>query len=165
MFYEGGGSIDGVKGYLLSVFAAAIICAIATRLMGDKGTHAVMTKLITGLALTFTVISPLAQVRLDRIPDWSSNYAEAGSKASEEGQRITREALSAGIKTRTETYILDKATALDVELKVEVTLSDEDIPRPKSVRLSGNASPYAKMRLTAIIAEDIGIKKEQQIWT
>lgn len=154
-----------MKGYLLSVFAAAMICAIVTRLMGSKGTHAVMTKLISGLVLTFTVISPLSQVHIDQIPDWIGDYSEAGAQASAAGQQMTREALSAGIKTRTEAYILDKATALDVELEVEVTLSDEDIPRPESVRLIGKASPYAKNRLTTIIAEDIGIKKEQQLWT
>ena len=63
------------------------------------------------------------------------------------------------IKQRTQAYILDKAQALNTVLEVEVTLSDDDIPVPLKVRLKGKISPYAKGRLQATIAEDLGIEK------
>jgi hypothetical protein len=60
---------------------------------------------------------------------------------------------------------LDKAQALNTALEVEVTLSDDEIPIPVKVRLSGKVSPYAKGRLQQIISEELGIERENQIWT
>jgi hypothetical protein len=46
-----------------------------------------------------------------------------------------------------------------------VTLSDELPPVPVEVRLSGDISPYIKTRLQSILEDDLGISKENQIWT
>lgn len=165
MLYDGGGGIEGIKSYLLGVFAAAIICAIVTRLMGDKGTHGAIAKLIAGLFLAFTVIHPVASVDLSGLTDWADGYSDDASEAVAAGESQMKSALAAGIKSRTEAYILDKAAALNVELKVEVTLSDDDIPVPTDISLFGKVSPYAKARLQAIISEDLGIEKERQTWT
>ena len=78
---------------------------------------------------------------------------------------MTKEAIAAGIKSRTQAYILDKAMALELQLQVEVVLSEDEIPVPEEVRLAGKASPYAKARLQQIIKEDLGIDKEHLIWT
>lgn len=156
--------MEGIKEYLLSIFCAAIICAIVMRLMGEKGTHAVITKLIAGLFLSFTVIYPVAKIDLKDVSDWTSSYSSAASQAAAAGEALTKETIAAGIKLRTEAYILDKATALNTSLKVEVTLSEDDIPCPKAVRLSGNVSPYAKAQLQTIITQDLGIAKENQTW-
>ncbi|MBQ7415780.1 MAG: hypothetical protein IJW14_01925 [Oscillospiraceae bacterium] len=164
LFYEGGERIDGIKGYLLSIFAAAIICAIVTRLMGDKGTHGTMAKLIAGLFLTFTVIRPVADVKID-LSGLTPDFSIAADQAAAAGESMTREAMAKVIKSKTEAYILDKAVALNAELKVEVTLSKDDIPIPSAVRLSGKISPYAKAQLQAIITQDLGIEKERQLWT
>lgn len=157
--------MEGIKEYLLSVFCAAIICAIVMRLMGEKGTHAVITKLIAGLFLAFTVVYPMAKIDLRDFSDWTASYSDAASQAAAAGERATKESIAASIKLRTEAYILDKATALNTSLKVEVTLSEDDIPCPKAVRLHGSVSPYAKAQLQTIIAQDLGIAKEYQTWT
>ena len=156
--------MESIKIYLLGVVAAAVICGIVTRLMGDKGTQGAMAKLIAGLFLAFTVIRPVANISLDGLSDFTSAYSDAGQQAAAAGESLTKEALAASIKTQTEAYILDKAAALQVDLEVEVTLSDENIPTPTAVRLSGKVSPYAKARLQSIITEDLGIDKERQTW-
>lgn len=150
---------------MIGIFAAAIVCALVKRLAGEKGIHGAVIKLICGLFLLFTVIAPAANISIDQISDFASDYSHAGHQAAVEGERLTKEAIAAVIKSQTEAYILDKATALDVELKVEVTLSDEDLPCPRAVRLTGKVSPYAKARLETFIAQDLGIEKEHQIWT
>ena len=165
VLYEGGGLIDGVRGYLLSVLAAALICAIATRLMGEKGTLATLTRLIAGLFRAFVFIRPVAGLDLSGLTDWSVRFDAEAEEAVAAGQSQTRKALAQLIKEQTQAYILDKAQALEAVLEVEVTLSDDDIPVPVKVRLSGKASPYAKGRLQSIITEDLGIEKENQIWT
>lgn len=154
-----------IKTYLLGVVAAAVICGIATRLMGEKGTQGAMTKLIAGLFLVFTVIRPVANISLDGLSDFTAAYSDAGEQAAAAGESLTKDALAVSIKAQTEAYILDKAAGLQVDLEVEVTLSEDDIPTPIAVRLSGKVSPYAKARLQNIITDDLGIEKERQIWT
>lgn len=156
--------MDSIRSYLLSVVAAAVICGIVTRLLGEKGTQGAVAKLLTGIFLALTVISPLAKVKLDRLTDLTESYRVDGFTAAAAGEEMTREALAQSIKAQSEAYILDKATALEVTLAVEVTLTDEDIPVPCEVRLSGQVSPYAKNKLAGIIAEDLGIGKECQTW-
>ena len=157
--------MDAMKSYLIGVIAAAIVCGIVTRLLGDKGTQGAMAKLLSGLFLVFTVIRPIVNIDLRNLTDFTSFYSNAGQQAAAAGECLTKDAMAASIKAQSEAYILDKAAALDVELDVEIRLSDEDIPVPVSIRLSGKVSPYAKARLQNIITEDLGIDKECQTWT
>lgn len=165
MFYEGGERIESIKAYLLGIFCASIFCAIITKLVGNKGTMGVVVKLIAGIFLAVTVIRPLAAIDFSGALDWTLDYSRLGAEAAAEGESQMRNALSEGIKTRTEAYILNKAKSLNVDVRVEVTLSEDKIPVPYEVRLTGKVSPYAKSRLQAIIAQDLGIDKERQIWT
>ena len=157
--------MEEIKTYLMGIVAAAIVCGIVTRLLGDKGTQGAMAKLIAGLFLAFTVIRPVVNIRLDSLTDFTAAYSLDGQQAALKGESLTKEALAASIKAQTEAYILDKAAALHMDLEVLVTVSGEDIPTPTAVRLSGKASPYAKARLQSIITEDLGIDKERQTWT
>ena len=75
------------------------------------------------------------------------------------------DALRQIIKTETEAYILDKAAQFDLQLDVQVALTDDVMPVPESVQLTGSVSPYVKSRLQILISNDLGIPKEQQLWT
>lgn len=154
-----------MNAYVSGVIAAAMICAIVLRFTGNKGTCGVMIRLIAGLFLAFTVISPVADLDLRGLSNFTAEFSEAGKLAAQAGQQSARQNIAEGIKAATEAYILDKAAAMDVALKVEVTLSKEDIPYPESVRLTGNVSPHAKSELQMLITRDLGIKKENQLWT
>lgn len=156
--------MENIKTYLLSVVAAAVICGIVTGFMGKKGTQGAMVKLIAGLFLTFTVLSPVTKIDLKGMADFAEQYSAGGAQAAAMGEQMTKDALRSSIKARTEAYILDKAAGLELNLEVEVTLSEDDIPLPASVRLSGKTSPYAKLRLQSLITQELGIEKEKQIW-
>lgn len=157
--------MESLRAYLIGLVAAAILTGIVTQLMGDKGTQGGMIKLISGLFLVFTVIAPIANIDLSGLRDFSADFSEAGEEAALIGEDITRESLAAVIKQRSEAYILDKAAGLDVELEVDVTVSDDKMPVPSAVLLRGKVSPYAKARLQSIIVQNLGIDKEKQIWT
>lgn len=157
--------MESIRAYLLSIIAAAIVCGIITVLLGSKGTHGAMAKLMAGLFLAFTVIRPVAQIDFTGITDFAEQYTDAGTAAAEKGKILTREALTESIKRKTEAYILDKAEAMRVTLSVEVELSEHDVPVPVAVQLEGAVSPYAKQQLQRIITEDLGIDKEHQTWT
>ena len=149
----------------MGLLGAALVCGIVYRLVGEKGTLATLTKLICGLFLAFMLIRPVAELDLSALTDWAVRYEDQATLVVEDGQSRTRKALAGLITQQTQAYILDKAQALDTVLEVEVTLSDDDIPIPVKVRLSGKVSPYAKGRLQTIITEDLGIEKENQVWT
>ena len=149
---------------MLSVVAAALICGIVRRLTGEKGTQGAIAKLLTGIFLALAVVSPLAKVELGRLTDIALEYHTEGQSSAAIGEEMTRQAISASIKAQTEAYILDKAAALEVTLSVEVEMSDERIPVPCGVRLTGAVSPNAKSKLSGIITEELGIEKERQQW-
>lgn len=153
-----------MKQYLLSVVVAAIIGGLVTKLLGEKGTQGAVVKLAAGLFLAFTIIAPLRSYQLMDFSGFSSIYASGAEAMVADGKNQARQALQESIKQRCEAYILDKAQSLNVELDVEVTVSDDDIPVPESVRLVGPVSPDAKTRLTRILTEDLGISKEEQTW-
>lgn len=156
--------MESIEKYLLSVTAAAILCAVVTALLGKKGTVAAVGKLICSVFLALTVIRPWASVRLGDLDLYFSSMSMGASAAVESGEKAARDALRAGIKERTEAYILDKAAALSAALAVEVTLSEDDPPVPCAAKLTGAVSPYAKYQLQNYLSEELGIPKEAQTW-
>ncbi len=156
--------MHSVKQYIFSILAAAIICAIVNDFMGQKGANGKLIKMITGLFMSVTMLSPLVQLEIgdpDSYFGWITADAEA---AVVSGQNMARESLGQVIKERTEAYILDKAAFWELNLTVEVTLSEMDPPVPRSVVLRGSASPYAKKQMSQWIANELGIAEDQQLW-
>ncbi len=157
--------MEALRTYLLSVTAAALVCGIVQRLLTSKGTAANISKMVCGIFLALVAVGPLAKLQLGAIGDLTGSFELQASQAVSDGQAETKKALREIIKSRTEAYILDKASLYGSELSVSVELSDDSIPVPVSVRLSGAVSPYAKNQLQTILEKDLGIAKEHQLWT
>ena len=153
-----------MRGYLISIVAAALVCGIVQKLLGDKGNVGLMGKLLSGVFLVLTLITPLRTFRIQDPLSITQIYTQDAQRITADGVDQAREAMADGIKKRTEAYILDKAAGMDVVLSVEVILDESQIPVPESVRLTGAVSPYAKQRLITIMEEDLGIDKEHQVW-
>lgn len=164
MFFERDGIMEALRQYLLSVTAAAILCSIVMKLLGKKGTASSVGKMLTGLFLAFTVMSPFAKLEIGKVSDFTNAFEADAADAVAAGQNHTRKAMAEIIKSQSEAYILDKAKALGVELTVEVAVSEADIPIPTAVRLKGKVSPYVKSQLQTAIKDGLGILKENQIW-
>lgn len=154
-----------ISQYIRSITGAALISAVVMRLLDGKGSAAAIGKILVGIFMALTVIGPIAQVELSDVWDFLPDVSVDAQDAATDGQTAAKNALAEGISARVEAYILDKAAQMDVSLTVQVELSEDAIPVPKRVRLQGNISPYAKSRLQSIIREDLGIDKENQIWT
>ena len=157
--------MDGIRQYLFSVIAAAILCGIAAGLSGNRGSQSKIIKLLCGLFLGITVISPLAKIEFDDFSAYMGDISLDGQAAVDYGAQIALDALSESIKSQTEAYILDKAISLDLELEVEVTLNENDPPLPDSVSLKGSVSPFAKKKMITWIEDDLGIPEDKQRWT
>lgn len=156
--------MEGLRQYVVSVTTAAIICGMLTATL-NKGAVQSLVKLLCGFFLAFTFLSPIGRLNLKILPeDFGLDYEEA-SDAAQEGERFARNSVAQIIKEQTEAYILDKAAELGLSLEAEVFVSGDEIPIPESVRLAGHASELERGRMEIILEKDLGIAKENQIWT
>lgn len=157
--------MEQISRYLLGITAAAIICGVGKQLAGDKGSGSAMIKLICGLFLCMSVISPLVELRIRDLTEFIYDLeVDAGYYVSD-GELQSQDAMKAIIKTHTEAYILDKAKSFNASVSVTVTLSDTTPYAPCAVEVTGEISPYAKARLSAVLEDDLGIGKEAQKWS
>lgn len=156
--------MEDLRQYVISVVVAAILCGIVTGLIRN-GTAKEIVKLVCGIFLAFTVIHPIAGFDIASLSDFRFSYSEDAAQAAALGENLADESLRDIIKTESEAYILDKAEALNAELTVEITVSDDDTPVPISAKLCGEISPYARQQLQSILQSDLGIAKENQLWT
>lgn len=154
--------MDSVKQYLLSVICAAIACALVGSLGEKKGTGGALLKLVTGVFLVFTVISPVRSLKLDSLSFLAEDWQSQAAAAAAMGSQASEESLAAYIKAETEAYILDKAAAMELSLTVEVSLNESYLP--ESAVLTGEISEFARFRMETILEQDLGIAKENQQW-
>ncbi len=150
--------------YLLGVCAAAMVCAAVTALVGKKGTVGPVVKLMTGCFMLLTLLTPLGGIRLGSLEDLISDVSADADAMAAAGENSARQELVLRITERTQAYILDKAAALGADVRVQITVSDDDIPVPSGVTVSGSISPYAKKRLEAVLTTDLGISEEAVKW-
>lgn len=157
--------MEGVREYLLSVTAAAMLCGIVSALTGEKGSQAGLVKLICGLFLCFTVVAPFAKIRIEDFSDFASDILTEGEQAAQEGENYSAQALRQIISDETRAYIMDKAGTYGAEIQVDVALSNDDPPMPEACTISGNLSPYVRQQLQKMLINDLGIPEENQTWT
>ena len=153
-----------LKQYLLSIIVAPIIVAIIGILINNKSKNHKAIQLICSIFIILTFLSPFSGGIHFDITSLFDQIQHDGQLAATEGTNAASIELQQIITEETEAYIRDKATSLGVELYVCVTLSTNNPPTPNAVTLDGQVSPYAKSKLSDIIARDIGIPEDQQIW-
>lgn len=156
--------MDSLRQYLVSVTAAAIICAIAKSVSNEKTLQGTVLRLIAGVIMTVTLLSPVLTLNLAGLPSLTDGMMSQAKAASAIGEEMADSEINAIIYDRVEAYILDKAASLGASLEVEIQLRKDGSHLPEAIILSGDISPYAKARLQQIIAEDIQIAKEKQQW-
>lgn len=148
--------------YIICVSAAAFVCGIVNSLM-PKGPAKEVLKLVGGLFLAFSVIRPVADIRIPELAEVSASWQEEASEAAALGEEMAREAAAESIKQELEAYILDKAGELRLTVEAEVFLEEETL-LPESVTVSGNAAPNSRQRLTDWIESELGISEEDIRW-
>lgn len=156
--------MQGLREYLLSVTAAAFLCAIVKHIVGEKGSTGKLIPVITGLFLCITVISPVIHIRLGDIEEYFADFSLEAGVLSTDGYEMANEEMKKIIKKQTEAYILDEAERIGTQITVDVQLSDADLPKPCAVHIQGSTSPYQKQRMSKYISDYLGIPQENQIW-
>ena len=156
--------MENLKQYFISITACAILCSIITGLLGKEKASGRLVNMLCGLLMSFTLIRPITHLQIDKYTYFSNSLSDNTQAVIAAGENYRINQLSAIIKEETETYILDKAQALNCTLDVEVIIYKSDPPIPTEVYINGNPTPSAKEQLTQIIEADLHISKENQIW-
>ena len=156
--------MENIKEYLLSITAAAIICSVVNSLPIGNGPTKRILKVITGLFMSVTLISPIMQFDFTAIPDYFTDVSLTAEQLTAEGQEYSTDAMSHIIKQKMESYILDEANRVGADMDVEVKVTESYPPEPYQVIVRGSISPYNKKSLMEYIAKNLGIPQESQIW-
>lgn len=164
MFYERNGIVESIKAYVMALTSAAIVCGILCKVVGEKDSVGVTLKLVTGIFILFTAISPLINIHISNLGDFLNDFVNDSDQYVFQGTIDAQNVLREIITQKTSTYIMDKGRTYGAELHVEVKTDDSDIPVPCAVTISGAIAPYAKSQLQTMIREDLGIAMEAQTW-
>ena len=153
-----------LREYLLSMTAAAILCVVSQHIIDNQSAAGKIIKTISGLFLALTVISPILEINfsdLDMDIQDIQNESQAIIADEVENSQSTLESI---ITEQTKAYILDEAKKIDLNVEIQLVLSDTNPPVPVEISISGEASPYKKKQLNNIISENLGINGEKIIW-
>ena len=156
--------MDFIKEYLLSITTSAIICVLVRRIVAGKGSVAKLIKVITGIFMSVTLISPVIQLNFSNVEDYVTDMSYKADQIAQSGYESAQHELNAIIIERVESYILDEALRLGTDTDVEVKLSQTQPPRPEYITIRGTFSPYNKRILMEYIEKNLGIPQENQIW-
>lgn len=164
LFYEGCGIMRWLSEYLLSVTAAAIICMVAKSLVRSNSAAGQMIRIVTGVILIISIISPLHSVRFHSLQGYLEEFKASADDYVSAGAVSAQTAMNEIIIEETTAYILNAAKKHGVSLEVSVVLSDTSVPQVEKVILYGTVSPYQKSLLRSYIYENLGLTEEQVVW-
>lgn len=154
--------MEALGRYILTLTAAAILCGIVTALVRE-GLPRSAVRVVCGILLSVTALSPLRQLKLPDLSSISRDFRQEGEAAAAMGAELAREQRLEGISEALEAYILDKAASMDAELEAKVWLDGQG--NPEKVVLAGCIPPAVRRELEEIITQELGIAKENQLWT
>lgn len=153
-----------MKSYIVSVVAAAIVCAVSRGLLDSKNAIGRIIKLLCSILMAVTVIAPLGNITFNGVADYWDGLSVDAEKYVAEGTALAENQMTDIIKSQSETYILDKAKRMGLQISVEVELDGHNGNIPCGVVISGNVSPYAKEQLGSYVEDTLGIAKEKLKW-
>lgn len=156
--------MDAIAEYVLSITAAALLCAVVKHIVGEDHSAGKIIKTVSGIFMAVTLLSPIVNFSFDNVENYFDDFQVTAQEISENGTQMADDALADIIKQRTEAYILDEAERLGLQLQVEIILSDSQPPVPSSVTVTGEISPYHKNSLSQFISANLGISGENQRW-
>ena len=114
--------------------------------------------------MAITVFAPIVNFKLNDFDGYFNDIHSTAEDIVDKGSNTALNAMSEIIKQQSESYILDKATAIGADIQVQIQMTESNPPVPKEVILSGNISPYDKKVISQYITMNFGISEENQQW-
>ena len=151
--------MEAIQGWIVSVTAMSLLVGLCRALM-PEGSARRVGGMVCALLLFVTVVAPLGQVRLERLgeslSDWAEQY-QGYSGALEETDRSLTQSL---IEEQCAAYLEDRARSLGCSCKAAVTCQERDgLSVPASVAFSGALTQAQREQLQALTAAELGLKE------
>ena len=156
--------MENIRQYIFSLVCMAILCGIVPEFFESNSTRKKLLKFVTGLIMMIVVITPLIRKEKPEFQWQMGEFRNEVQHALSAGQEQADGMLRQIISQQTQAYILDKATSMGAELSAEVMLSDDEMPTPESVVLTGTASPYLRTQVTNMIVTDLAVSEDKIQW-
>ena len=151
-------------GYIMRLSAVAILCAIASALTEKDGAAGKLVKLMASVCMVIAIVQPVLGLQPHSVGAIFEGVSHQAQQAVADGEKVATERLKESIISRFQAYRLDKAEPYGADLTIEVTLSDGELPVPVALTMRGSCSPYARQRLSELIARELDIEQEAQTW-
>lgn len=155
--------MDTIRQHMLSIITISVLCGIIV-LFFQGSNHAGVIKMIAGMMIALTLLKPFADGDELKLDCFLNTISYDSSLAVQQGIEAAESANSVYIKEAMESYICNKAEAMNVKIDAEVSLANDTLKIPKHITIAGNISPYLKRQLVNIISTDLGITEDQQTW-
>ena len=156
--------MDNIRQYIFTSICMSILCGLVTELFANNAAYQKLLKFAAGMLMTVVAITPLTGKNIWQSDFLSANLHREAQHTLAAGQEQADGMLRQIITERTQAYILDKAVSMGAELSAEVFLTDTTPPTPEAIILDGEASPYVKKRLTAMLVSDLAISEDKLQW-
>lgn len=155
----------GVRGWLLTVIAACVLCALAERLM-PPGPVKRAGAVTCGLVLLWAVLSPMARPDLASGQAWLEGYLDGVERRETELRDQVNEGTKVLIEQEYAAYIVDKAAewGMSCTVRVDCRAGEDGLYLPEETTVTGTFSDVEQSRLTRMIREDLGVPEERQTY-
>ena len=156
--------MEAVRNYLLSVVAVGFLVTLANAIV-PKGILKNLVTFTGGLIVVLAVIAPVVHLDFEAIEDVLDDFSVQDSSLSQTANFKSQDVLKQLIIEKTQSYILDKAQSLGMEITVDIELAWEDsVPYPNATTIRGNYTQAQKTLLSQYLESSLAIPKERQAW-
>ena len=157
--------MGAVGHWLRAIIAVSLLCAVADALM-PPGAVRRAGKLVCGLVLLGTVLSPVAGLDAESGQRWLDGYLSGLDSREEELEKTVNGHMKGIIEQRCAAYIVDKAEEMGIICQAEVTFAyDEDgTPYPWEIAAWGTWTQEGRDRLSAVLEQELGVPASRQYY-
>lgn len=157
--------MGAVRGWLLTVIAASLLCALADALM-PPGAVKRVGRLVCGLVLLAAILSPAVRLDVAEGERWLAECFASMEPRRENLEETVNNQMKIIIEGEYAAYIVDKAAELGwtCTARVACERSEEGLYLPVRTEVTGPQTAGVPAQLVRSIAEDLGVPEEAQVY-
>ena len=152
--------------WLHAVIYTGIVCSIALMLSPDGRVKNAL-KILCAVAMCAAIVSPLSELDFDAYSKAMARCRLDAEQYADQGEQYSKNLNRTIIEDECRAYILDKASALGLDITVSVTAewSTDGYWYPHEVRIVSEADENQRGKLSDCIQTQLGISVENQDWS
>ena len=157
---------EALRGWVLGLCGAAAVCALALAVC-PKGRVNGVLRVVCGAVMTIALLSPVVDFDFGVYSESLEKYrieADAAANSASKSEDILSRTI---IENECAAYILDKAVEVGLTMssvRVSARWSVDGFWYPYEAAMEASGTQAAKTELAEIVASDLGIPPDRQVW-